>query len=159
MLASLTDEREDARLADRAASLQRTPSEVVATEDQLKPSDNLKDRKTIRDPGAPVNPIQGDVIAKVRQDLREAQRSRSLLEAKLQTLTEELNKLKVQSTLDSKRINDLTKEKAALTTGMRDRDEELRGKAKLLEVRDIVKPLCEVIAYVRKRMCMMSLCL
>lgn len=49
-------------------------------------------------------------------------------------MTEELNKLKIQSSLDSKRVAELTREKAMLTTGMRDRDEELRGKAKLLEV-------------------------
>lgn len=77
----------------------------------------------------------GDVIAKVRQDLSEAQRSRGLMETKLQSVTEELQKLKIQSSLDSKRIGELSKEKATLTTGMRDRDEELRGKAKLLEVR------------------------
>lgn len=56
------------------------------------------------------------------------------MEAKLQSVTEELQKLRIQSSLDSKRIGELSKEKAMLTTGMRDRDEELRGKAKLLEV-------------------------
>lgn len=74
------------------------------------------------------------MLTKVRQDLTEAQRSRGPIETKLQTVTEELNKLKIQSSLDSKRVAELTKEKAMLTTGMRDRDEELRGKAKLLEV-------------------------
>ena len=81
------------------------------------------------------SPNPGDAIAKVRQDLSEAQRSRGLMETKLQSVTEELQKLKIQSSLDSKRIGELSKEKATLTTGMRDRDEELRGKAKLLEVR------------------------
>ena len=57
------------------------------------------------------------------------------METKLQSVTEELQRLKIQSSLDSKRIGELSKEKATLTTGMRDRDEELRGKAKLLEVR------------------------
>ncbi len=59
------------------------------------------------------------------------------MEARLQSVTEELQKLKIQSSLDKKRIGELSKEKATLTTGMRDRDEELRGKAKLLEVRVI----------------------
>ena len=57
------------------------------------------------------------------------------METKLQSVIEDLQKLKIQSSLDSKRIGELSKEKATLTTGMRDRDEELRGKAKLLEVR------------------------
>ncbi len=59
------------------------------------------------------------------------------METRLQSVTEELQKLKIQSSLDKKRIGELAKEKATLTTGMRDRDEELRGKAKLLEVRVI----------------------
>lgn len=62
------------------------------------------------------------------------------METRLQSVTEELQKLKIQSSLDSKRIGELSKEKATLITGMRDRDEELRGKAKLLEVR--VNALC-----------------
>lgn len=57
------------------------------------------------------------------------------METKLQSVTEELQKVRIQSSLDSKRVGELSKEKAILTTGMRDRDEELRGKAKLLEVR------------------------
>lgn len=88
----------------------------------------------------PGSPTPGDVIAKVRQDLGEAQRSRGLMETRLQSVTDELQKLKIQSSLDSKRIGELSKEKTILTTGTRDRDEELRGKAKLLEVR--VNALC-----------------
>ena len=57
------------------------------------------------------------------------------MEAKLQNVTEDLNKLKIQSSLDTKRIGELTKEKTTLTTGLRDRDEELKEKAKLVEVR------------------------
>ena len=73
-------------------------------------------------------------MIKVRQDLSEAQRSRILIEDRLHSVTEDLQKQKIQSLLDSRRIRELSREKAALTTGMRDRDEELKGKAKLLEV-------------------------
>ncbi len=61
------------------------------------------------------------------------------MQTRLQSVTEELNKLKIQSSLDSKRVSELTKEKATLATGMRDRDEELRGKAKLLEVGNYIQ--------------------
>ena len=93
----------------------------------------MKDRKASLEQATPrsTNP---DAIAKVRQDLSEAQRSRGLMETKLQSVTEELKKLKIQSSLDRKKISELTKEKATLTTGLRDRDEELKGKTKLLEV-------------------------
>ena len=80
-------------------------------------------------------PKIGDTTSKVRQDLSEAQRIRSLLETQLQHATEELQKQKLQRSLDSKRVVELSKEKVTLITGMRDRDEELKGKAKLLEVR------------------------
>lgn len=76
----------------------------------------------------------GDALAQVRDDLAEAQRSRALLEARLHTMTDEDQKLKMQSSLDVKQIAELTKAKAALSTSVKDRDEELRGKAKLLEV-------------------------
>ena len=47
---------------------------------------------------------------------------------------EDLQNLRTQSRVESKRIDDLTAAKAALVIRIRDRDEELRGKAKLLEV-------------------------
>ena len=56
------------------------------------------------------------------------------METRLQIVTEELQKLKIQSSLDTKRIRELTKEGAGLARGLKDRDEELRGKAKLVEV-------------------------
>ncbi|CAD6591352.1 MAG: hypothetical protein ASARMPRED_005350 [Alectoria sarmentosa] len=116
------------------ASLQAARSaEAARIQEEPGPSPNPKDYKTGREKAAPGSPNTGDVIAKVRQDLSEAQRSRGLMETRLQSVTEELQKLKIQSSLDSKRIGELSKEKATLITGMRDRDEELRGKAKLLE--------------------------
>ena len=55
------------------------------------------------------------------------------MESRLQSITEELQKLKIQSSLDHKRIGELTKERDILARSVRDRDEEIRGKAKLLE--------------------------
>ena len=74
------------------------------------------------------------MIAKLRQDLSEAQRSRGLMETRLHSAMDELKKLNLQSFLDTKRVRELTKERTNLITGLRDRDEELRGKSKLLEV-------------------------
>ena len=56
------------------------------------------------------------------------------METRLRDMTEELQKLKIQAGLDSQRIRELTKESLTLTRGIKDRDEELRGKAKFLEV-------------------------
>ena len=128
---SLTD-NSDTKLADRTASLQSALVSPPAKEDTTS-SPKLKDRKASLEQATPRSTTP-DAIAKVRQDLSEAQRSRGLMETKLQSVTEELKKLKIQSSLDRKKISELTKEKAILTTGLRDRDEELKGKTKLLEV-------------------------
>ena len=128
---SLTDNA-DTKLADRTANLQSAQASTPAKEDPTS-SPKLKDRKASLEQAIPRSTTP-DAIAKVRQDLSEAQRSRGLMEMKLQSVTEELKKLKIQSSLDRKKISELTKEKAILTTGLRDRDEELKGKTKLLEV-------------------------
>ena len=126
----------DAKLADRTASLQNGPS----TENPSPPPDTKSalpkphDRKVSKGRDAPSSPALGDALAKVRQDLSEAQRSRGLMETRLQGVTEELQKLKIQSSFDSKRLREFMKEGATLSRGLKDRDEELKGKAKLLEV-------------------------
>lgn len=143
--------KSDAKLADRTAALQQAapPQEPTEPHDNPVSSSKLNDRKTARDRGALSNPSHGDSIAKVRQDLGEAQRSRGLMEARLQSVAEELDRLKLQNSIDVKRISNLAREKSILTTGMKDRDEELRGKAKLLEVRRcasiVIKGSCSLI--------------
>lgn len=75
-----------------------------------------------------------DVLAKVREDLGEAQRSKGAMQAQLQSLNEEVAELRAQSQIDKRRIRELGVEKTNLVKRMRDLDEELKGKAKLLEV-------------------------
>lgn len=75
-----------------------------------------------------------DVLAKVREDLGEAQRSKGAMQAQLQSLNGEVAELRAQSQVDKKRIRELGVEKTNLVKRMRDLDEELKGKAKLLEV-------------------------
>ena len=121
-------------MADRTAALQAARSTEATGIEELRPSPSPKDHKRIREKVTSGSLTVEDSISKVRHDLSEAQRSRGLMETRLLSVTEELQKLKIQSSLDSRRIGELFKEKLTLTTGMRDRDEELRAKAKLLEV-------------------------
>jgi len=121
------------KLADRTASLQQSALPSPPTKENPTSSPKPKDNRKASLEQAPPHSPTPDAIAKVRQDLSEAQRSRGLMETKLQSVTEELKKLKIQCSLDRKRISELTREKAILTTGLRDRDEELKGKTKLLE--------------------------
>lgn len=78
--------------------------------------------------------VNGETLARARQDLSEAQRGKGVMQSRLNALSEELQKLKLQTQFDGKRIKELAAEKMLLVTRMRDQDEELKGKAKLLEV-------------------------
>jgi Autophagy protein 16 (ATG16) len=71
----------------------------------------------------------------VRSDLGAAQRSRSQLQEHLSHTSAELEKSKKKSLQDGRRITALEGERVYLQTRLKDRDEELRGKAKLLDVR------------------------
>lgn len=73
-------------------------------------------------------------LSKLRGNLSEAQHSRSMMQLRLQSLTEENKTLRGQSAFDSKQISELTSERIHLATKVKDRDEELKGKARLLEV-------------------------
>ncbi|KAJ5654006.1 Autophagy-related protein 16 [Penicillium lividum] len=74
-----------------------------------------------------------DLLNAARGELSEAQRFRSELQDKLNRVTAEVEKLRKKNTQDARRINALESERLQLNSRLKDRDEELRGKAKLLE--------------------------
>lgn len=69
----------------------------------------------------------------IRQDLSKAQQERAELQTRLDVTIKELEKLRAKSKSDSKKIAQLTANVSQLTMKLRDRDEELKGKAKLVE--------------------------
>lgn len=73
-----------------------------------------------------------------RSELAEALRSKGQLQIRVKNAEEELEKLRVKSTAEGRRLAELTTERAILATKVKDRDEELKGKAKLLEVRTLM---------------------
>ncbi|BDD56591.1 hypothetical protein MPDQ_000034 [Monascus purpureus] len=115
------------RLADRTSrtATTTTPSgpqpDVVAGE--------KKQRKPSNEPAASIT----DILTATRADLSEAQRSRSELQGRLDRVTADLGKLQKRSAQDQRRISALESERTNLRLRLRDRDEELRGKAKLLD--------------------------
>ncbi|KAI4163471.1 MAG: hypothetical protein LQ342_002978 [Letrouitia transgressa] len=110
-----------ARLADRTAAADKRA--VLQSNNDRTDTANI----ALQAPGA------RESIIKIREDLAEAQRSREILQSHLQKISDESQKLKIQTAVDNKRIADLTSERASLTIKIRDRDEELREKSKLLE--------------------------
>ncbi|KAK8124499.1 autophagy protein 16- interacts with Atg12p-Atg5p [Apiospora kogelbergensis] len=76
-------------------------------------------------------------IAQLRLELAEALRSKGQLEARFKSSDLQLQTLRSKSKVDDKRIHDLTAERNTLATKLKDRNEELVGKTKLLkEVQD-----------------------
>lgn len=121
-------------MADRASSLGLAHSEEGSGLGRSKSSVALQDESARDSKKPPPNDAGLDALAKIRKDLSEAQRSKGAMELEIQGLAEETQRLRVQSKLDRKRLSELALERTNLATRMRDRDEELKGKAKLLEV-------------------------
>ncbi|KAI9759219.1 MAG: hypothetical protein M4579_002507 [Chaenotheca gracillima] len=85
-------------------------------------------------PGSKEHPKAGEEeLGQIRHDLAEAQRTKTELQNRLRASVEELEKLRAKTKADAQRVGDLTAARSTLTTRVRDRDEELKGKAKLLE--------------------------
>ncbi len=71
-------------------------------------------------------------MARLRLEVAEALRAKGQFQQRLQVAEEELTRLRAKTTSESKMLRDLTVERRALTVRLRDRDEELRVKNKLV---------------------------
>jgi hypothetical protein len=112
----------DARLAERSTQrVEKAKSASLASEG-------------IPDTAELSAPDDQAALASVRTDLTVAQRSKVELHANLKLVNDELQILKQRSQIESKRISDLASQKNMLLIKIKDRDEELKGKSKLLEV-------------------------
>lgn len=129
----------DTHLADRTAAL-TTPINPAASPIVDQNSSVSKGTQRTISSGATAKNQTADVsptelLSITRAELSEAQRFRSELQEKLNRVNTEVEKLRKKNTQDTRRINALESERQHLNSRLKDRDEELRGKAKLLEVR------------------------
>ncbi|KAI9820972.1 MAG: hypothetical protein M1832_003444 [Thelocarpon impressellum] len=95
-------------------------------------------RTVASSPNRPISPTAAaaDKVAEIERltaDLTVSQRSRADLQNRLDTLSTSLTSLRASSVTSAARIRALEAERTSLIRKVRDRDEELRGKAKLLE--------------------------
>ncbi|KAI9698725.1 MAG: hypothetical protein M1836_003835 [Candelina mexicana] len=125
----------NSKLADRAASLETVSilPEPSPEAPSKSPEPNNKARSNRVAEDRVKKAVSADALNRIRQDLIEAQRSKAELQARLKTTTEEAAMLKSRFEIDNRRLNELATERTSLAMRIRDRDEELRGKAKLLE--------------------------
>ncbi|KAH7343009.1 autophagy-related protein 16 [Rhexocercosporidium sp. MPI-PUGE-AT-0058] len=104
--------------ADKASNLWSSP-----------PPSNSKARDSPQPAGTGAN----DGAGHLRRDLAEALRSNGQLQARIKSAEAELVKLRAKSKTDTKQIEELSRDRAYLAQKLKDRDEEARGKTKLLD--------------------------
>lgn len=125
----------DTRLADRLAAHQSISTKTQTHAKNEKSTVECNKAQLDAKEQQSSSFIDTDALQKALQDLGEAQRSRGATELRLLQLADQTKKLFTQSRSNCKRIAELASEKTQLAARMRDRDEELKAKTKLLEVR------------------------
>jgi hypothetical protein len=115
------------KLADqRAELLKQTRS--VGEEKPTTPPPGFGLRK-VTSPTRPESPG----LSQMRADLTKAQAERAELQGKLEGVSRELESLKGKNKLDTRKMSQLQASVNQLSLKVRDREEELKGKAKLVE--------------------------
>ncbi|KAL6238592.1 autophagy protein 16 [Aspergillus navahoensis] len=120
------------QLADRTASSSVAALNTQSAAQRSTPSTPVADPRKQQPSPVSGTPPQ-DILAATRADLAEAQRSRLELQERLARATTELEKLRRRNLQDGRRISSMESEITHLQLRLKDRDEELREKAKLLE--------------------------
>ncbi|EGD90091.1 hypothetical protein H112_02562 [Trichophyton rubrum D6] len=124
------------RLADRSGSLEKERAEAVRYAQNLsrfKGTDTHQDKKYQSPDDSPAVISGLGPLLTANQDLAAAQKAREELSNKLEQATAKLDTLMRKLNTESQRVADLAVERTQLQIRLRDRDEELRGKAKLLD--------------------------
>ncbi|KAI2626730.1 autophagy protein 16 [Hypoxylon sp. NC1633] len=117
------------QLADRVAALEAEKVAWQTSAQQPSSSEKPSSGKA----AAAATDKSDSSVAQLKFDLAEALRSKGQLQSRLKTAEDELQKLRSKTKVDSKRISDLTIERNALLAKLRDRNEELVGKNKMLK--------------------------
>ena len=124
----------DTRLADRSVQAVATATQQIRPETPRTSSSPTVSKRPGQGQLEAAQSLQ-ETLTAVRLDLIAAQQSRTELQDRLSRTTTDLEKLKKKSIQDGRRITALEGERMHLQMRLKDRDEELRGKAKLLDVR------------------------
>lgn len=122
----------DSQLIDRVTALE---AEKAALQDSQPPQ-----RPTARQPPSgtpspqPADDSSTDTkpVSRLRKDLAEALRQKGQLQSRLKTAEDELARLRNQTSADSRALRSLEAERKMLSRKLRDRDDELREKKKLV---------------------------
>jgi chromosome segregation ATPase len=125
----------DTALADRTAQLSQQPQPSATT---VPPNPQTQSPASHERTGTPTkssDPSQtpSDLLSTLRTDLATTQKARSTLQTQLSDLTAQLSALSTQQRSSQNQITSLTKQVLETERKLQDRDEELRGKSKMVE--------------------------
>ncbi|KAI6082897.1 autophagy protein 16 [Hypoxylon rubiginosum] len=118
------------QLADRVAALEAEKASWQGSKPALALSEKppaSKVTSTADAASSDANTVQ------IKLELAEALRSKGQLQSRLKVAEGELQKLRSKTKVDNKRISDLTIERNTLMAKLKDRNEELVGKNKMLK--------------------------
>lgn len=129
----------DSQLIDRVSALEAEKAALQAqAETAAAPSTALTSKGSPAPkspspvPSAPPGAEDSPTIARLRLELAEALRAKGQFQHRLQAAEEELARLRTRTAADAKALRELASDKRVLTIKLRDRDEELRAKNKLV---------------------------
>lgn len=125
----------DTALADRTAQLLRQPPPVTAAIHPDGQSQTLPSHERTGTPtkGKEHETNPSELLAILRADLATTQKARSTLQVQLADLTAQLSAVSAQQRSSQSQVTALTKQVLEAERKLQDRDEELRGKSKLVE--------------------------
>jgi chromosome segregation ATPase len=124
----------DSQLLDRVSVLEAEKAALQAqSQPQATPTATItKASPASQSPSPAPSTDDTPLVARLRLELAEALRAKGQFQQRLQTADEELTRLRAKTAADSKTLRDLTAERRTLTFKLRDREEELRVKNKLV---------------------------
>jgi len=142
-------DRVSALEAEKAALLIQYQSAAVSNPNRNANKDP-KAKDASSEPPTPNN--DAPLVARLRLELAEALRARGQFQSRLQTAEDELTRLRTKTSSEGKIVRELTAERKILTRKLKDREEELRAKNKLVaDVQDELAVLNMQLDVVEKR--------
>ncbi|KAL0473631.1 autophagy-related protein 16 [Neurospora intermedia] len=145
--------------AEKAALQQQVETYLSSSSSSSSAANKPRDRDTPKTDAVAADsttpaPTAADsaLLARLRVDLAEALRAKGDFQRRLNVVEEELVRLRTKTTIDNKTLQTLTAERKTLTIKLRDREEELRAKSKMLaDVQDELQVLNTHLDLVEKR--------
>ncbi|ROT38452.1 autophagy protein 16 [Sodiomyces alkalinus F11] len=121
------------QLADRIAALEAEKDVLAARAATTAPETRKSNKKSREPPPSTEDTTSDPAIAQLRLDLAESLRSRGALQTRLKKAEDEVADLRAKNRSDARRVKELSADRAVLITKLRDREDEIREKRKLIE--------------------------